>query len=1242
MSKQSFLSRVSSYNPSGATNTISTPTYVKGSFLDRVSSYQPPTNTEVEPVKTQPVSKPETVHSDLVKSIEHGFEQATVADIAPDVVKGYHEAMKSFNQPQQSETPNAQEPKQPIREATKPVVGDNTATPVDTAYKATADKLQNAINSVLSAKQSAPVQTKLKTAFQENTDAINTKIAGQRKIYNEGQLASDIGTNNFDFADFVKNHVPLVTQSAEALKQISNGYARLKNPKTALISGEGLRGATDVLLGNVHLVFGLIPPLAVTYEISTFTVPIAEKLGEQVGGETGKKIAGKVAGILTMLPIGMVGGSTKALLSGLVSGSVTESAAEAIISDMDINDEDKKRIQGVAQQLGFLAGTVAHVKGSQWLNKAGEVDIPEFMPKAINAGDSKGVGKAINDKNIADYTAKLTSPETATTVPIPEGLQEGAIPPLGTMLFEQRMSARQQAIENKAAAESKSKIEQDIAQRRLDKENNKTDTYIKSNLGLTENKLKKAIKNGTFFDDSEITRFVGKTDNAELNQRLGSMYQRGLEHNKTVPAENKPTTKGVTINGESTSTKTNNEAPKGDASQEGLLNSDTNIPPEAVSNAPADIQSPIKNIPKVTKGQDLFIKQKFGSVFADLSELEQIKIIDATKGAKNLREFKDALNTPKDEPASVKPESVPRETVPQRKFDDPKSQRLYDQHRKDDYSRYDEKAILASIENNKHMTFRMNEVGQNSSGLQGNLDALEAELAKRKASEPKNENPATPGNPAIQPKSEASAKPESVPRETVPQEETLYHGTKKDFKEFDNSKMGTSTDEGWLGAGHYFHSDPNRGGYGDIVKSANVNLQNPINLPIHNAGRYLYDLIGEKAGLDKSFRDKSDMQIIKEIGSKRFSELAQEMGYDGVIANYMQGTKEVVAFDAKSIKNVKTVEPKNETPATPETPAIQPKTETSLTAENDAKYLEAIVKVMMGTATPEEQVFVKEYSQKSNTDFGRSQKPTEDELKTEEGRQSVAEVYDFRQKSKNVSQNETGNEILKKDLNSAIQPENATSAEMKPGTNPPVESPGSQEIGTSKVETPITETPATGKVSKAARDINNSLVEQGFDELPASELAKYTPITKKETTERVTNLISDDPDLARKAATGQEAMPSDIHPQVLFNAVKNKAIQDGDVNLQRDLAKSPIATERSVAAQTLGASGFDNNPLKADLVTAMQEVGKARIEATAKKLGGEKNLKTTKEIVVKQIKAEITKKIPTKMDWSQFIESIQC
>lgn len=130
--------------------------------------------------------------------------------------------------------------------------------------------------------------------------------------------------------------------------------------------------------------------------------------------------------------------------------------------------------------------------------------------------------------------------------------------------------------------------------------------------------------------------------------------------------------------------------------------------------------------------------------------------------------------------------------------------------------------------------------------------------------------------------------------------DVVYHGTNSDFTAFDESKMG-ATDAGWYGKGFYFHTDPNRGGYGDRVIAVKPKLENPLVLPVERSGEFLYDLIGKRAGLDRSFRRQSDMNIIREIGSDKFTEIAKELGYDGVVVNYAQGTKEVVVFDKNKI-----------------------------------------------------------------------------------------------------------------------------------------------------------------------------------------------------------------------------------------------------------------------------------------------------------------------------------------------------
>lgn len=180
--------------------------------------------------------------------------------------------------------------------------------------------------------------------------------------------------------------------------------------------------------------------------------------------------------------------------------------------------------------------------------------------------------------------------------------------------------------------------------------------------------------------------------------------------------------------------------------------------------------------------------------------------------------------------------------------------------------------------------------------------------------------------------------------------------------------------------------------------------------------------------------------------------------------------------------------------------------------------------------------------------------------------------------------------------------------------------------------------PETGKVAKAASDINKRIAEKGFDELPEEELAKYTPVVRKQQVEAVSAALNDW-EKAQKMGLGQEKIPNDIDRQILFNAVKNKAEKDGNIELMRKLAASPLATERSVLAQQLGAAGVNNNPDSA--VDNIAELAKVKEEAVAKRLKSGSVEKTRKE-VTRKIKETITKALSKKEDWESFISSIEC
>lgn len=177
---------------------------------------------------------------------------------------------------------------------------------------------------------------------------------------------------------------------------------------------------------------------------------------------------------------------------------------------------------------------------------------------------------------------------------------------------------------------------------------------------------------------------------------------------------------------------------------------------------------------------------------------------------------------------------------------------------------------------------------------------------------------------------------------------------------------------------------------------------------------------------------------------------------------------------------------------------------------------------------------------------------------------------------------------------------------------------------------------AEPKISKAARDINTSLVKKGFESIPADEQAKYTPVKKAEQIKNISDLMTTDIEKAKAAATGKEPVPAGILPQPLFNAIEQHAIETGDVQLLRDLAKSPVATQLSEAGQALGSHGFNDTPNSP--VDAIKRVADARAEAIKAKTG--KTVEKAITDTVKQIKDSVKK--PSKSDWASFIQELRC
>lgn len=185
---------------------------------------------------------------------------------------------------------------------------------------------------------------------------------------------------------------------------------------------------------------------------------------------------------------------------------------------------------------------------------------------------------------------------------------------------------------------------------------------------------------------------------------------------------------------------------------------------------------------------------------------------------------------------------------------------------------------------------------------------------------------------------------------------------------------------------------------------------------------------------------------------------------------------------------------------------------------------------------------------------------------------------------------------------------------------------------TSQVEKPIEQAKNEGKPAKAALDINQDLIDKGFEGVPERDLASYNPMMAKEEVAKVLK-YSDREDFYDMAKSNKP-MPEDVHPQILFNIAVDKATKAGDINTLMDLAKSPIAEQRSVAAQTLRMSQ-EGKPTN-NVVTKIQEVKKS----WESKIKDEKVAHRTRKSIYEEVKKTNLPK--EELVWDKFLETIKC
>jgi len=189
--------------------------------------------------------------------------------------------------------------------------------------------------------------------------------------------------------------------------------------------------------------------------------------------------------------------------------------------------------------------------------------------------------------------------------------------------------------------------------------------------------------------------------------------------------------------------------------------------------------------------------------------------------------------------------------------------------------------------------------------------------------------------------------------------------------------------------------------------------------------------------------------------------------------------------------------------------------------------------------------------------------------------------------------------------------------------------------GTPKGGTPETPKSPQTKPAKAALDINKKLAEKGLEQLPPEELAQYPTIKQNDIVQKVVDALTTDEKAIIDASLGKRPFPEDVHPQVAFNTVEKLANSRGDIDLLLALEKSPVATQRSLMAQGLGASAW--NKLRGSFVEKLKTIRRER----------EKQIKADPEKVTKakrQIHEE-TKKVllnVEELSWNKFLKDIVC
>ena len=179
-------------------------------------------------------------------------------------------------------------------------------------------------------------------------------------------------------------------------------------------------------------------------------------------------------------------------------------------------------------------------------------------------------------------------------------------------------------------------------------------------------------------------------------------------------------------------------------------------------------------------------------------------------------------------------------------------------------------------------------------------------------------------------------------------------------------------------------------------------------------------------------------------------------------------------------------------------------------------------------------------------------------------------------------------------------------------------------------------TVGTSKLAKGVRSkaIKNKLI-YGFDK-KFQDLPEYTKVDMKDQGKKAVDLVLNNPREAIDVAMGRKQPPQGILPESVFVAVEDYAIATKDVDLLRELATSSELTKEATLMGQRIRTLAERNPDSA--VSGIKQVRDARV----KSFEGRSKAKVNKAIrnEAKAIKTRV--KVPSKVDWNAFVESIRC